>query len=425
MQQSQRPTKQVIRVPGVPLPSPEFAHAVRTGNWVFTSGILASDFESGLPEQVRSDPGLPLHGEHPLIRESEWILDQVETVLGAAGASFETAVRVDQFPTSREVINPYHLVRRRRVPPPRPASTSVGVQSLIWKDCSIEVEMVALIKESGIKKEGIETDKIPQPIGGYVPAIRAGDFVFLAGQLPSDFKTGIPPEADAHPAFWEGNRIDRQTRYVLNNIKLTLEAAGSSLENVVKAQVYLADLRDLPRMDRVWREYFPSNPPARSVLPGLGYGALGSLIEINIVALTDAGRTLKEVFSPEDETPFLHESPVVRAGDLVFLSGLVAADRRGLISSARVSDNYLGISARRQADHILETADRLLRAAGSSASGIVRVESFFSDLHDALPVGAAFRERFATEQPARTTVGVPELHVPGCSLLMDIWAVAD
>ena len=97
------------------------------------------------------------------------------------------------------------------------------------------------------------------PLAGYSPAIRAGDFVFLAGQVPTDWKSGIAPEARVDPNFWEGSRIERETRYILENMALTLEAAGSSMPNVVKAQVYLTDINDLPRLDRVWREAFPGD----------------------------------------------------------------------------------------------------------------------------------------------------------------------
>ncbi|MDR0359956.1 MAG: hypothetical protein LBJ87_10920, partial [bacterium] len=366
------PRREVLRIPEVPAPFPEFAHAVKVGPWVFTSGVLASDFRTGLPADVRPSLQLPLHGEDPWIRESQWIFDQLERILLEAGSSLDLAVRVDQFPTCRGVMSPYHVVRRQRVAPPRPPSTSVGIRELAFPQCSIEVEMIALAADGGLQKEAVETSDIPQPIGGYVPAVRAGDLVFVAGQLATDYRTGIPPEAATNPIFWEDNPADRQTRYVLDNIATTLGAAGSSLANVVKARVYLADLEDLPRVERVWREYFPQDPPARTVLPGMAYSTLGAVVEINVVAVTDGGTTRKETFQATDSTPFLYESPVVRAGDLVFLSGLVAATEQGLIEEAKIDPNYLGIAPRREADHVLQAADRLLQAAGSSADSIVR-----------------------------------------------------
>jgi len=86
-------------------------------------------------------------------------------------------------------------------------------------------------------------------------AIRAGDFVFLTGQIP--FKDGAP--------MVEGT-IEEQTRAVLDDIKATLAEAGCSLDDVVKAMVWLVDRADFPGFNAVYGEYFPNDPPARSAV---------------------------------------------------------------------------------------------------------------------------------------------------------------
>lgn len=86
-------------------------------------------------------------------------------------------------------------------------------------------------------------------------AIRAGDFVFLTGQIP--FKDGVP--------MVEGT-IEDQTRAVLDDIKATLADAGCSLDDVVKAMVWLVDRADFPGFNAVYGEYFPNDPPARSAV---------------------------------------------------------------------------------------------------------------------------------------------------------------
>jgi len=88
----------------------------------------------------------------------------------------------------------------------------------------------------------------------HVPGIRVGDVLFLSGMGPIDPRTG---ERNHGP-------IDEQIRATLNNIKHLLESAGSSLERVVRVHVVLADIAHLPEMDRVYREFFPVNPPART-----------------------------------------------------------------------------------------------------------------------------------------------------------------
>ncbi len=86
-------------------------------------------------------------------------------------------------------------------------------------------------------------------------AIRAGDFVFLTGQVP--FKDG---------EVMTGDSIEEQTRAVLDDIKATLDEAGCGLEDVVKAMVWLRDRRDFPGFNAVYGEYFPKDPPARSAV---------------------------------------------------------------------------------------------------------------------------------------------------------------
>lgn len=86
-------------------------------------------------------------------------------------------------------------------------------------------------------------------------AIRAGDFVFLTGQIP--FKDGAP--------MTEGT-IEDQTRAVLDEIKATLTEAGCDLDDVVKAMVWLVDRADFPGFNAVYGEYFPNDPPARSAV---------------------------------------------------------------------------------------------------------------------------------------------------------------
>ncbi len=103
-----------------------------------------------------------------------------------------------------------------------------------------------------MKVEAIKSD-IPQPLANYTEAYRAGGLVFAAGQIPTDFKTGIPAEARTDPAFpFYGSDIKKRTRYVLDNLAKTFAAAGSSLDHIVKAQVFLEDLREFNAFDEVW-----------------------------------------------------------------------------------------------------------------------------------------------------------------------------
>ena len=107
---------------------------------------------------------------------------------------------------------------------------------------------------------------VPRPLANYSEASLASDLVFAAGQLASDFKTGVPAEARKHPNFpFYGSDIKLQTDYILKNMAKTFKAAGTSLDSVVKAQVFLTDLNDFNGFDEVWKQHFKVPPPRTTI----------------------------------------------------------------------------------------------------------------------------------------------------------------
>jgi 2-iminobutanoate/2-iminopropanoate deaminase len=102
-------------------------------------------------------------------------------------------------------------------------------------------------------KEIIHTDKAPKSLAGYSQAVKAGGFVFVAGQGPFDPVTGDV----------RGETIQEQTRQCLRNIQAILTAASSSLEKVVSATFILAEESDFAGMNEEWGKWFPHDPPAR------------------------------------------------------------------------------------------------------------------------------------------------------------------
>jgi 2-iminobutanoate/2-iminopropanoate deaminase len=105
-------------------------------------------------------------------------------------------------------------------------------------------------------KEVVATEKGPKAIGPYSQAIKANGFIHTAGQIPLDPATGQIVAGDT----------SQQTKRVLENLKAIVEAAGSSLDRTVKANVYLKDMNDFAAMNEVYGQYFSNNPPARSTV---------------------------------------------------------------------------------------------------------------------------------------------------------------
>jgi 2-iminobutanoate/2-iminopropanoate deaminase len=122
-------------------------------------------------------------------------------------------------------------------------------------------------------KEVIATEEAPAAVGPYSQGVRAGNFVFTAGQL------GIVPGTKA----FAGPDIEAQTHQALENLKAVLEAGGSCLKHVVKTTVFLADIGDFSRMNAVYAEFFPEGPPARSAVQVAAL-PLGGQVEIEAVA---------------------------------------------------------------------------------------------------------------------------------------------
>src|SRR5215207_4564877 len=123
----------------------------------------------------------------------------------------------------------------------------------------------------------------PRPLANYNECFKVGPWVFAAGQIASDYRTGVPPQARRKPGFpYYGADIKLQTHYVLGNLKQTFEAAGSAFDHVVKAQVFLTDLANFSGFDEVWREYFKV-PPPRTTIGTTGLLVPGTLVEIDLI----------------------------------------------------------------------------------------------------------------------------------------------
>jgi 2-iminobutanoate/2-iminopropanoate deaminase len=128
-----------------------------------------------------------------------------------------------------------------------------------------------------VTKRVIRTDEAPAPFQGapYSQGIVHGDLVFVSGQL------GIDPGGGQ---IVEGG-ITEQTEQVMKNLSAILQAAGSSLANVVKATIFLADLGDFQEMNEVYGRYMGDEPPARATFQVAGLPS-GALVEIEVVAHT-------------------------------------------------------------------------------------------------------------------------------------------
>lgn len=123
-------------------------------------------------------------------------------------------------------------------------------------------------------KEIISTENAPGAIGPYSQAVKTNGMVFCSGQIPIDAATGE----------FVSDGVAEQTEQVLKNLSAVLEAAGTSLNNVVKTTVFLADMADFAAMNEVYARYFSENKPARATVQAAGLPR-GARVEIECIAV--------------------------------------------------------------------------------------------------------------------------------------------
>ena len=124
-----------------------------------------------------------------------------------------------------------------------------------------------------MKKEVISTSEAPSAIGPYSQGIKAGNLIFTSGQLPIDPKTGELV-----------NNVEEATAQSLKNLKAILEAAGSSLDMIVKTVIFLRDMNDFAAVNKVYGTFFAENPPARSTVQ-VACLPKGAVLEIEAIAM--------------------------------------------------------------------------------------------------------------------------------------------
>ena len=150
-------------------------------------------------------------------------------------------------------------------------------------------------------------------------------------------------------------------------------------------------------------------------------------IEINIVAVKPGGAARKSQVDAGVATAFAHQPQAVKAGDLVFMSGLMAIDRDGLVPQAAADPNqpYFSSSAEAQAECIIGNIAKLCEAAGTSLNNVVRILQFHTDLTEFYPVYKVWERKLQGRPVPFCAVQVPSpLPVPGATVMIEAWAYA-
>lgn len=403
----------------VPQPLANYSEASLANGLVFAAGQLASDFKTGVPQEARKHPNFPFYGSDIKL-QTDYILKNMAKTFKAAGTSLDNVIKAQVFLMDLNDFNGFDEVWKQhfKVPPPR---TTIGTTGLLVKDTLVEIDLIATLpdKPGKVVKSGA-----PKPLANYSEAMQVGDLVFAAGQLASDFKTGVPASARRGENFpFYGSDIQLQTEFVLENLKKTFEAAGSSLDHVVKAQVFMTNLNDFAGFDQVWKRYFKV-PPPRTTVGTSGLLVRETLVEIDLIGYVPRSGLKHEVIKSGAPRPLANYSEAFTLGDFVFAAGQIASDyKTGVPTEARKHPNFpfYGSDIKLQATYILNNLKQTFEAAGSSIDNVVKAQVFLTDLKNFAALDEVWKEFFKVPPP-RTTVGTTGLLVKDALVEIDLIA---
>jgi reactive intermediate/imine deaminase len=403
----------------IPQPLANYSEASQASNLIFAAGQLASDWKNGVPTEARKHPNFPFYGSDIKL-QTDYVLKNMAKTFKAAGTSLDHVIKAQVFLMDLNDFAGFDEVWREyfKTPPPR---TTIGTTGLLVKDTLVEIDLIATLPD---KPGTIVTSSAPKPLANYSEAVRVGDLVFVAGQLASDFKTGVPTSARRGENFpFYGSDIQLQTEFILENLKKTFEAAGSSLDLVVKAQVFLTDLNNFAGFDHVWKRYFKV-PPPRTTVGTTGLLVRDTLVEIDLIGYVPRAGLKHEVIKSGIPRPIANYSEAFSLGDFVFAAGQIASDyKTGVPSEARKHPNFpfYGSDIKLQTTYILNNLKQTFEAAGSSLDNVVKAQVFMMDLKDFAGFDEVWKQFFKVPPP-RTTVGTNGLLVKDALVEIDLIA---
>jgi 2-iminobutanoate/2-iminopropanoate deaminase len=233
------------------------------------------------------------------------------------------------------------------------------------------------------------------PGGGQAPlsaAVKADGLIYVSGALSA-----------------KGD-VKEQTRGVINSLGQSLTKAGSSLQNVVAATVYLKNPTDAAAMTEVWRETWPKDAPTRTTI-GAELVSATALVEIAVIAVPTGGE--RKIITPAGWSTANPYSYAIQTGDTLFISGLVS---RGAKDNQPIEGDVTT-----QMKTIFANAEEILKTAGFTLADVVANRVYLTDVATFGEMNKAYVPNFPKNPPARATVIVP---LPGPQYKVEITMTA-
>ena len=432
-----REPKGIQYVPNSEAPSGSPPIAVRAGDLIFVGGQMAIHPMEGMPPEVKLLPGYTWHGYGTSIeKQLNYIYANLNKTLGKLGSSLQHTVNINSYHIDyREIYNAMRVRKEWFGADNLPPSTLVLAPELSVHGPTVLIDIINLAEDSPFPRSPVVITKAPNIShvaafgwAGYLQAVWGGGLIFTAGKVAAGTQGPIPESLPDSEFPYRYNQIRLHTEYVLNTLKNNLSDAGCSLDQVVRAEIHLKNIEDLPILDEVWREFFPKDPPARVVVP-LTLSESAYLVEIGFIAVDPEGPYHKEIVNTsEAPAPLGHESQAVKTGPYLFMSGLMATDyKQGVAPDARPDPNfpYYSSSVKRQVEYIYRNVEAICEAAGTSTRNLVKRRVYHLDLREMPIAEEVWQKRLGDRLPPTSFLRVDgPLPVPGCTIQYDLMAFA-
>jgi 2-iminobutanoate/2-iminopropanoate deaminase len=269
----------------------------------------------------------------------------------------------------------------------------------------------------------------PPPPFPYSLAVVAGPLVFVSGQVATDFGSGIAAEAAVNPRhpYAGPEAVVRQARYIFKNLGRLLDAAGSSLDGLVRIEQWVTTRSDGPPYFRARNEFLTADRPTSSMLVGHALELPDARIVLDGIGVAKGGPWAKETFVT-DKIPVnvrAGYSLAQRTGPFVFLPGNTASDfTTGIHPEARVDHTFwFERDVVMQTQFILKTRRILLEEMGLSLADVVQATIYLTDMEDLPALEHTWAHHFPVDGPAVTIVPVDELAVRGSVVEISVIAL--
>jgi reactive intermediate/imine deaminase len=349
-------------------PTAPYSPAVKAGDLIYLSGTLATDEKGTVSGDIQA--------------QTKRALDNLGVVLKAAGVGFADVVSTQVYLKNPADVQPMNAIYRARWPKDPPARTTVVVEDFVRPNALIEINMIAA--RSGVSRKAILPAGWAAPSEPFSYGVKAGDTLFVSGLVARNGKDNSVVAGD----------VKVQTKAVMDNIGAVLKAADMDFPDAAIGRIWVADSKIFQDMNSVYRTFYQKDLPARATLKARFENAQ-DLVQISMVAIKGAARQPVEAAPTADGTPG-RPNPNYSAG-------LAAAGRMYITGMTGSTPDNAG-DMKAQTREALARMSRTLKAGGFGPSDVVDVNVYVNDASKFEAMNERYRESFAKDLPARTTV---------------------